>query len=91
VLARLAGEVHERRAVLDRIGREKEGSVYNCRAGLFGRFDVPTVPFWRAWLGDAPVENIILWEYEPFRPSEIEAIRRLFPEALVVGFPQELK
>jgi hypothetical protein len=83
--------VHERRAVLDRIGREKEGSAYNCRAGMFGRWDVPTVPFWREWLGDAPVENIILWDHEPFTPSEIEVIRKLFPEAHVYVLPPESK
>jgi hypothetical protein len=83
--------VRQRRAILDTIGRANEGVKYNLRGGIFRRFDEPTVPIWREWLGDAPVLNIALWEYEPFAPSEIETIKKLFPEAHVTGMPQELK
>jgi hypothetical protein len=83
--------VHQCKAILDTIGRANEGFRYNIRGGLFRRFDQPTVPFWREWLGDAPVLNIALWEYEPFTPSEIETIKELFPEAHVTGLPRELK
>ena len=83
--------VRQRRVILDTIGRANEGVKYNLRGGLFRRFDEPSVPFWREWLGDKPVLNIVLWEYEPFTPSEIETIKQLFPEAVVTGMPQELK
>jgi hypothetical protein len=45
--------------------------------------DVVSIPIWRQWMGDTPIQTI---SYRPHADAEaIERAHRLFPEAIYVG------
>lgn len=70
--------VRERKAFLD-------WTIEERHIIRFTHFDgpAPAVPFWRRWLGDAPVQSVML----PHGSSEADLIRAqsLFPEAFEIG------
>ena len=76
-----------------REGIVDRGGSCDVRSGMLRPMpgDEPAVPFWRRWLGDDATWDITLNVDSPFTPQEIEHVRRVFPEALVVAMPKDLQ
>jgi len=64
--------IHDRRERLEWI---KDGRAYYIYAP-----DEPSISFWRRWMGDRNIEQLMLVQ-EQVSQAELEEIRSLFPEA----------
>lgn len=84
-LARETNIVRQRKAAIAEMARLGGGPVWveNLTAAQAAQWTTPEIPFWRRWLGDKPVVQLILpYEYTDDAETS-ERIVALFPETVL--------
>ena len=87
-LAIQRNSITERYAIVRML--DERGGWQRTPANL--RFPGPQQPFYRAWLGDVPLQRrFYLAPDQGFTNNDVERIRRAFPEADTVKVPEILE
>lgn len=89
-LGRQVNVVRERKAMRDWLNDGNSYYVGISGDRLVAVFNNPaTIPIWRRWLGDEPVEFIGIFKEMP--KTKVDDVQSLFPEAIIQTPPYKVR